>query len=87
MTTAALARGPAPRHLRPGLRRGLMMGASLALHVGVLGSMILLAADDGRPPDDPPLPPIIQLEIERPPRPRNGAPSLSCPSLSVRSSR
>lgn len=71
MTVAVLnpSDRPSARRPRPGLRRGLMMGASLALHVGVLGSMILLAADEGRPPAEPPLPPIIQLEIERPPRP------------------
>lgn len=69
MTAAVLAGGPAPRRRRPGLRRALMAGASLALHVAVLGSMILLAADKDRSPAQPPLPPIIQLEIERPPLP------------------
>lgn len=64
MTVAVMTRPPAPR-LRPGLRRGLMMATSLALHVTVLGSMVLLAADEDRAAE-PPLPPIIQLEIERP---------------------
>ena len=69
MTAAVLARASAPRPLRPGLRRTLMAGASLVLHVAALGAMILLAADEDRPPVQPPLPPIIQLEIERPPLP------------------
>jgi hypothetical protein len=68
MTVAVLARAPAPRRLRPGLRRVLMAGASLTLHVAVLGAMILLAADEDHPVARA-LPPIIQLEIERPPLP------------------
>ena len=67
MTVAVLNR-PSARLPRPGLRRGLMVAASLVLHAAVLGPMILLAADDDRPPPRP-LPPIIQLEIERPPPP------------------
>lgn len=67
MTVAVLNR-PSARLPRPGLRRGLMVAASLVLHAAVLGPMILLAADDDRPPPRP-LPPIIQLEIEPPPPP------------------
>lgn len=72
MTVAVLKQSsarPFARRPRPGLRRGLMMGASLAMHVAVLGAMILLAADEDRPAPQPPLPPIIQLEIEPPPLP------------------
>lgn len=72
MTVAVLKQSSArskTRRRRPGLRRGLMAGASLVMHVAVLGSMILLAADEDRPLPQPPLPPIIQLEIERPPLP------------------
>ena len=64
MTAAVLARGPAPRRLRPGLRRALMAGASVLLHVAVLGPMILLAASEEHPLSEPPPPPIIQLEIQ-----------------------
>ena len=67
MTVAVLNR-PSARHARRGLRGGLMAAASLALHVAVLGSMILLAADEDRAPPRA-LPPIIQLEIEPPPPP------------------
>lgn len=73
MTAAVLAQGPAPRRLRPGLRRALMAGASVLLHVAVLGPMILLAASEEHPLPEPPPPPIIQLQIEprpTPPQPR-----------------
>lgn len=66
MTVAVLAGAPAHRP-RPGVRRALMAGASVLLHVGVLGSMILLAASEDQAVRLPPPPPIIQLEIERPP--------------------
>ncbi len=79
MTVAALNR-PSARLPRPGLRRGLMMAASLALHAAVLGPMILLAADDDRPPPRL-LPPIIQLEIERPPQRRPQPPEPLRPPL------
>lgn len=65
MSVAVLARAPA-RRLRPGVRRGLMAGASVVMHVVVLGSMILLAANEDLPVPAPDLQPIIQLEIERP---------------------
>lgn len=65
MSAAVLT--PAPvRRLRPGVRRGLMAGASLLMHVVVLGSMVLLAANEESPVAAPDLQPIIQLEIERP---------------------
>ena len=63
MTVAVMTRPPAPR-LRPGLRRGLMAGASVVMHVVVLGSMILLASSEDQPVPTPDLQPIIQLEIE-----------------------
>jgi len=65
MSVAVLARAPA-RRLRPGVRRGLMAGASLLMHVVVLGSMVLLASSEDHPVPAPDLQPIIQLEIERP---------------------
>lgn len=73
MTAAVLARGPASRRRRPGLRRALMAGASVLLHVAVLGPMILLATSDEQPLPEPPPPPVIQLQIEprpTPPEPR-----------------
>ncbi|PRA23151.1 hypothetical protein CQ024_15295 [Brevundimonas sp. MYb27] len=73
MTAAVLARGPASRRRRPGLRRALMAGASILLHVAVLGPMILLATSEEQPLPEPPPPPIIQLQIEprpTPPEPR-----------------
>ena len=63
MSVAVLARAPA-RRLRPGVRRGLMAGASVVMHLVVLGSMILLAANEDLPVPAPDLQPIIQLEIE-----------------------
>jgi len=63
MSVAVLARAPA-RRLRPGMRRGLMAGASVTMHVVVLGSMILLASSEDQPAPTPDLQPIIQLEIE-----------------------
>ena len=63
MSVAVLARAPA-RRLRPGMRRGLMAGASVVMHVVVLGSMILLASSEDQPVPTPDLQPIIQLEIE-----------------------
>lgn len=73
MTAAVLGRGPASRRRRPGLRRALMAGASILLHVAVLGPMILLATSEEQPLPEPPPPPIIQLQIEprpTPPEPR-----------------
>lgn len=64
MSVAVLARAPA-RRMRPGVRRGLMAGASLLMHVVVLGSMILLASSEDLPVPAPDLQPIIQVEIER----------------------
>ena len=65
MSLAVLARTPS-RRLRPGVRRALMTGASIVMHTVVLGSMILLASSEDHPLPTPP-PPIIHLEIERPP--------------------
>ncbi|WP_313102279.1 hypothetical protein [Brevundimonas sp.] len=65
MSVAVLARAPV-RRLRPGTRRTLLAGASLVMHVVVLGSMVLLAASEEHPVAPPDLQPIIQLEIERP---------------------
>lgn len=73
MTAAVLAGGPTPRRRRPGLRRALMAGASVLLHVATLGPMILLAASEDHPLPEPPPPPVIQLQIEprpTPPEPR-----------------
>jgi len=73
MTAAVLARAPASRRRRPGLRRALMAGASILLHVAVLGPMIQLATSEEQPLPEPPPPPIIQLQIEprpTPPEPR-----------------
>lgn len=63
MSVAVLARAPS-RRLRPGVKRGLMAGASVVMHVVVLGSMILLASSEDQPVPTPDLQPIIQLEIE-----------------------
>lgn len=63
MTVAVLSR-PSARRLRPGVRRALMGGASVLLHVAVLGPMILLAASEEHPLREPPPPPIIHLEIQ-----------------------
>ena len=68
MSVAVLARTPI-RRLSPGARRGLMAGASLLMHVVVLGSMVVLAAREEHPAPPPDLLPIIQMEIERPPIP------------------
>jgi hypothetical protein len=68
MSVAVLARAPV-RRLSPGARRTLLAGASLVMHVVVLGSMVLLAASEEHPVAPPDLQPIIQLEIERPSSP------------------
>lgn len=65
MSVAVLARAPS-RRLRPGVRRGLLAGASLLMHVVVLESMVLLAASEDHPAPRPDFQPIIQVEIERP---------------------
>ena len=63
MTVAVLTRPPS-RRLRPGVRRALMGGASVLLHIAVLGPMIMLATSEEHPLREPPPPPIINLEIQ-----------------------
>nr|WP_313040175.1 hypothetical protein [Brevundimonas diminuta] len=80
MSIAVLTADPAKR-ARPRLKRTLTAGASLLMHVIVLGSMARYAADDRRealPP--PPAPRIIQLELERPFVPPQPSPPLPAPT-------